>query len=399
MQTKAYIIIVLVIIIVGVALVALGIFDINLKSNDPNGGFFDIKTDSLRSVMMTLYTLAIGYVTIIFELKPHDKYGNTFKQENHFQLFYLMKKIKSPYQSRNRIPSWIWIPYPIYIIAAIISCVLCILSDNKTAGYLMYFLLIVSTSAICIYVSYVIRVMYSQDWIVSYVGKICSKAKRKIDIKYYNKNDDEKILEIFDTLKIATEAIRVLSLNSNSVPKEIVKIISENSSIQLYKDIETINYFSDYYKELLISYAILCAKNNDRSNCIEYLLNKIFTDVDGTSLAPSGVPFFAIAGIAGYIEIRDLNIKFQKNDYSGFPELNLHSNILSGYSNSLLEWLNINYDNQSEGYSDSWIFEAIEIIDDESDNKDAMWDNLNSKLHGTYGGKYDMVISVLRSIF
>ena len=278
-------------------------------NTDYTDSFVEMKT--IRDATISCCVFAIGLFAIVFEIGKKDKYGHSLKQENHFELCYIYKKVAAPKWGfvRRSIPVRFLIPYPVYLLLIIASAVLCALGQSCSwAIYVICSLFVLSFLFTVCYTLYVLYVMYGQDWIVNKTLQICEKAVSSITIEPAENNK----------LKLASHSLRILAGSGSSCPNDFINIhktamrnLWEYLSNKFFaehsqKDKEFLFNVIRYYESLLTSIFISAADTGDLSQpIIENLVASAFAQIGCSVTEAKNHPLFLVAGIASCKTLTD----------------------------------------------------------------------------------------------
>lgn len=299
-----------------------------------NDSFFSVK--SLRDSTMTYCTFAIGLFAVIFEVGKKDRFGNSIKQENHFELMFINSRIKRVAQTRRRLPKVLLhiislikgreyarrrmprvfiAPYPIYIMSIFVSTLFGIWGNKYDwAVYGMFILFVIALLFASIYMLSVLHITYSQDWIINEVLSICRKVSKQRNKNELNNGD----------LTLASRSIRILAESGSACIEDIEDIHNKLQSLSDYLSFPQHDLSLDtirYYEALIVSYYYSGIGIND----VGEMTDRIVTITIGIN--PENYPLFIIAGIDACRELTGFVIKerqrgsgkliheFEKNEF------------------------------------------------------------------------------------
>lgn len=245
---------------------------------------FEINSDLkfYRDAIVSISVFSIGLFAVLFQINTKDIYGHSLKQESHFELIYIKRLVEAVSNDNNHckrgLPNRMLLPYIIYAIAIPVSTGLCMINQKSegsaptgfymTSAHIMYFSLLVVIGITVGYMVYVLKVMYSYDWIENFTQSICGDVAKLSD-------EDKKSKGII----LAADSLRILSRNENSSSCDIVRIHSEKLVGMLKGEPRSRSYaavkpYMVYYSELIVSCCVAGAgKINSFNDLIECLKN------------------------------------------------------------------------------------------------------------------------------
>ena len=285
MSKKARWFIIVVVSISILVLITLGVLSAFFNCYEINS---DLKF--YRDAIVSISVFSIGLFAVLFQINTKDIYGHSLKQESHFELIYIKRLVEAVSNDdkhcKRGLPNRMLLPYIIYAIAIPISTGLCMINQKAegtdpsgfymTSAHIMYFLLLIVIGIPVGYMVYVLKVMYSYDWIDNFTQSICGGVAKL-------SGEDKKSRGII----LAADSLRILSRNENSSSCDIVRIHSEKLA-EILKDeprkrsYTAVKPYMVYYSELIVSCCVAGAgKINSFSDLYECLKND---DTNGEGL-------------------------------------------------------------------------------------------------------------------
>lgn len=245
---------------------------------------YEINTDLkfYKDAIVSISVFSIGLFAVLFQINTKDIHGHSLKQESHFELFYIKRLVDAVSNDDNYckrgLPNRMLLPYIIYAIVIPVSTGLCMINQKAEgtdpsgfyviSAHIMYFLLLVVIGITVGYMIYVLKVMYSYDWIDSFTRSICGEVANL-------RGEDKKSKGII----LAADSLRILSRNESSSSYDIARIHSEKLAEILKDEPQGESYaavkpYMFYYSELIVSCCVAGAgKINSFNDLYEYLKN------------------------------------------------------------------------------------------------------------------------------